>query len=99
MRWLDLYIDQLHRSSSEWTAPMRRLEDFGPFGRVGSVANALLCAGLGVVFVVMGFSGQPFGAAPVILPIALEVVFVRICIRAFRGDFDLVPDDEAGSDQ
>lgn len=93
MRWLDWMIDFGYTNSPGWVGGA--LADLGPYGRVGSVVNVLVCAGIGVALVVTGLSGSAFGVAPALFAAALEVVFVRTCIRAFRGDFDLAADDEA----
>lgn len=86
MRWLDVYIDRMRESTATWTGGF--VAELGPYSRVGSVVNVLMCAGIGVAFLVTGLGGGSFGLAPLIIPIALEMLFVRVCVRAFRGDFD-----------
>jgi hypothetical protein len=84
MRWLDRYIDGMYANAWKIGA----LAAFGPFGRLGSIVNVLICAGIGILLVGMGLNGQGFGFAALAFPIALEIVFLRTCFRAFRGDFD-----------
>jgi hypothetical protein len=98
VRWLDVYIDHLHHSSMAlmgWP-----LVNLGPFSGIGATANVIICgtAALGALWT--GITGQP-AVYPVAAVLGVfEVVFVRVCVRAFRGDFDgfvldsAEPDDE-----
>lgn len=81
-----MYIDHLHQSSLErWVGP--RL-DIGPFSRIGSVFNVVVCAAIGAGSLWTGVTGQAPAYFVVIFTGVLEVIFVRVCVRAFRGDFD-----------
>lgn len=96
MRWIDLIIDRGHNQFSSMSVGSRL--DFGPYSRVGSVFNVVFCAGL-TVFGIWGWvTGDPGAAGGGIAAIgaALEVIFVRTCMRAFRGDFDdfVIPSDD-----
>ena len=95
MRWLDAFIDFSHQAFSDSTVGSRL--DFGPYSRVGAVFNVVLCAGLAAVVLWTALTDQPPGYGGVIFLGVLEVLFVRVCIRAFRGDFDdfvIPPDDD-----
>lgn len=97
VRWLDTFIDYSHQTVADRTVGSRF--DFGPYSRAGSVANVVLCAIFAVVCIVTGANGTTLpGYGGAIFLGALEVVFVRICLRAFRGDFEAIvldPDDDA----
>jgi hypothetical protein len=78
---LDRYIDRMHRSTS--TAGGR----FGPFGAVGALVNVVMCGALGA----FGAFGVVRGDAPwffLLIAAFLETVFVRVAVRARRGDFE-----------
>ena len=78
---LDRYIDGMHRATFATGGR------FGPFGSIGSVINVVMCGALGA----FGIVGVVRGEAPLLfLLIAafLETVFVRVAIRARRGDFE-----------
>lgn len=95
VRWLDRYIDHTYRVSVEWTVGSRL--DFGPFSRIGSVFNVVFCAAAVIFTLWTGLTGQTAGFVAVAFLAVLEIVFVRVCFRAFRGDFDdfvLDPDDD-----
>lgn len=90
-----MFIDYSHQALAETTVGSRL--DIGPYSRVGSVFNVILCAGLAGVFLWTALNEQPPGYGGVIFLGVLEVIFVRVCIRTFRGDFDdfvLAPDDD-----
>lgn len=90
-----MFIDVSHQAFADSTVGSRI--DVGPYTRVGSVFNVVLCAGLAVFFLWTGLNGKPPSYGGVIFLAMLEVLFVRVCIRAFRGDFDDVvpaPDDQ-----
>jgi hypothetical protein len=86
VRWLDVYIDHLHQSSTEWTVGSRL--DLGPFSRIGAVANVVICGSIAIVALWTGIAGQSPTYLVAVFPGVLEVFFVRVCVRAFRGDFD-----------
>jgi len=93
-----MFIGYSHQAFSDSTVGSRL--DFGPFTRIGSVFNVALCAGLAVVFLWTGLNDQSPGYGGVIFLSALEVLFVRVCVRTFRGDFDdavLADDDDEDS--
>jgi hypothetical protein len=97
VRWLDLYIDHLHQSSMKWG--VGSLLDLGPFSRVGSVGNVIICGAIGVGTLLTGITGQPEAYAVAGVAALLDVVFVRVCVRAFRGDFDeFVLDSDEGEE-
>lgn len=81
---LDNFIDKMAKS---FPPVPGRDPRFGPFGTVGSLTNVVLGAALLVFSIVAGITSQPayfvLGAAAVVV----EIVFVRIMMRARRGDF------------
>lgn len=103
MRWLDLYIDGMHRSSVAWGVGSRIA--IGPFSRVGSIINVVFCAVVAVGGLWAGITGQAPGFVTAAFASVIEVVLVRICIRAFRGDFEDfvldpdVPDGDVSDDE
>jgi hypothetical protein len=100
VRWLDLIIDLGYQQFSSTSVSSRF--DFGPYSLVGSVFNVVFSAGLIVVGIWGWVSGElgDGGAGLAALGAALEVIFVRTCVRAFRGDFDdfVVPSDDDEQD-
>ena len=86
VRWLDWYIDGIQRSAL--TGALGRLHEVGPFGRIGSVINVAFVAVAGVAGLVTGFTGASPGFAFAVFAVVFEIVFVRVAVRAFRGDFD-----------
>ena len=82
---IDNYIDRL--AASGMSTVRGRLAKFGPFGRVGSIFNVVFCGLLVVFGLVLGFMGEPTGFF-LSVGIVMEIVFVRVAIRARRGDFD-----------
>lgn len=97
MRWLDWYIDGIDRGT--FSMSLGGLGGLGPFGRVGAIFNVVVAGGLTIVGLVLGFVGEYPGFGLAVIGAALEVVFVRIAVRAFRGDFDefvLDPDEGDG---
>jgi len=94
-----MFIDYNHQVLAERTVGSRL--DIGPYSRVGAVFNVILCGGLAGVFLWTALTDQPPGYGGVIFASALEVIFVRVCIRTFRGEFDefvLSPDDDDDDD-
>ncbi len=88
MKWLDLYIDGIHDGIQRW-APMNALTvAVGPFSVVGSLINALFCGVLFVGGASMLVIGEGLGLPMLVVAAAMEVVFVRVHVRARRGDFD-----------
>ena len=90
-----MVIDFSHQAFAQNTVGSRL--DTAPYTRIGSVFNVVFCAGLAVFFLWTGLNDKPPGYVGMIFPALLEVIFVRVCIRAFRGDFDdfvLAPDDD-----
>jgi hypothetical protein len=93
-----MYIDHLYLSSMERMVGCRL--NLGPFSRIGATANVIICgtAALGALWT--GITGQSAVYVVAARLGVFEVVFVRVCIRAFRGDFDefvldsTEPDDE-----
>jgi hypothetical protein len=86
VRWLDVYIDHLHHSSTELMVGCRL--NLGPFSRIGATANLIICGTAALVALWTGITGQ--WAVYVVAAVlgVFEMVFVRVCVRAFRGDFD-----------
>jgi hypothetical protein len=95
MSWLDRYIDWTYQSYSETTVGSL-LPDFGPFSRLGSIANILVCVLFVGVTLWTGFTGSPFWLGATIFAAAIGIVLVRVCFRAFRGDFEdfVIPSDD-----
>src|SRR5215207_3519839 len=90
-----MFIDYSHLLVADKSVGSRL--DFGPYSRAGSVANVILCAAFAVICLATGLTGVAPGYGAAILLGVLEVFFVRVCVRAFRGDFEefvLSPDDE-----
>ena len=85
VRWLDAYIDGM-RNRIERMSPRPVLP--GPFSRGGSIINAIVCTLIGVFGIASAFDGRPAAVGMIVPVVFLEIVFVRICIRAQRGDFD-----------
>ncbi|MFT4284374.1 MAG: hypothetical protein QM598_06010 [Protaetiibacter sp.] len=86
MRWLDAYIDGLHKTLPA-AAPTR---SFGPFSVVGSFVNIVVCS----IVVVAGFAfavQQPAALSVALVGLAMLAVFIRVHVRARRGDFDIPP--------
>jgi uncharacterized membrane protein len=96
MRWLDVYIDHLHQSIMERMVGCRL--NLGPFSRIGATANVVICGTMAIVALWTGISGQSAAHAVAAVASVMEVVFVRVCVRAFRGDFDEFVLDSAESD-
>lgn len=95
MRWLDLYLDGMHRSAFMVSGSL------GPFGRIGAVANVVFAGVLLVAGVVLGITSQPPGFGVALVAAVLELVFLRVAFRTFRGDFEefvLDPDDDPDDD-
>lgn len=93
-----MYIDHLYQSTMERIFGSRSL-DLGPFSRIGGVGNVVICGVIGVVALWSGITGQPAAHGGAVIAGAMEVMFVRVCIRAFRGDFDeFVPDSTEPND-
>jgi hypothetical protein len=95
VKWLDLFIDGMHRNAFMNAAGS--LWELGPVARIAAVANVVIAGAVLVVGVVTGIAGQAPGFGLAAFGVALEVVFVRVCVRTFRGDFDpyvLAPDDD-----
>lgn len=91
MKWLDSAIDALRRSTLRLSPSHLQwmLDAFGPYSRVGSIVNAVICGGLAVfATVLLAVSGQPEAIIFLVLGSVLWLVFVRIAVRANRGDFD-----------
>jgi hypothetical protein len=93
VKWLDVYIDHEHHRSMELMGGSRW--HLGPFSRIGATANVIICgtAALGALW--EGITGE--SAVYVVAAVlgVFEVVFVRVCVRAFRGDFDAFVLDSA----
>ncbi|MEQ1736949.1 MAG: hypothetical protein ABL886_11180 [Rhodoglobus sp.] len=81
---LDKFIDKMAASSR--VAPGRDPK-FGPFGSVGSTTNVVLGAVLLVFSVAAGLTSTPVYFVLTAAAAAMEFVFVRIMVRARRGDF------------
>lgn len=80
---IDAFIDQLHGRVS-----LIATTRFGPFSRAGSILNVVIC-GLLVIFMVASVvNGSPAAITGVVIGLVLGALFVRISIRALRGDFD-----------
>jgi len=86
VRWLDLFIDYLHLSYADRAVGVRF--DIGPFSRVGSMFNALVSVALGAITLWTGITGETTAYIGAVVAGVLAVTFVRVCVRAFRGDFD-----------
>lgn len=96
MSWLDALIDGMRRMTYRllpWS-PFGLVTSLGPFSRVGSIGNVVICSGLVVTSVVVGVADEPFAVATLLPTALMEAVFVRIAIRAWRGDFDALPEDD-----
>lgn len=90
MRWLDAVIDLGYAASIR-----SRLDVIGPYSRIGSVANVVLCAAIAAIIVWVVRDGSPAGYGYLVFVGLVQVPLVRICVRAFRGDFDgVVPDED-----
>lgn len=81
-----MFIDYSHLAFADRTVGSRF--DFGPYSRAGSAANVILCAAFAVVCFWTGLNVAPPGYVGAVLLGGLEVVLVRVCMRAFRGDFE-----------
>ena len=78
---LDRYIDGMHRATFATGGR------FGLFGSIGSVMNIAICAALGA----FGLIGVVSGEVPwffLLIVAFLGTVFVRVAVRARRGDFE-----------
>lgn len=82
VRWLDDYIDQMRE----------RLPLFGavspPFTRIGSIFNAVMSSAGVAVFVYLALTDSPFFLVFSLGAAALATTFIRIAVRAQRGDFE-----------
>lgn len=99
MKWLDRYIDYTHQRHVDRTVGIRL--EIGPFSRIGSIFNVVVCGALGAFTLWMGITGQTPGYVVAIFAGVMEIIFVRVCVRTFRGDFaDFVldPPDIEGND-
>lgn len=78
---IDRFIDSL-------AAQLAGSRGVGPFNRYGAIVNVVICGALVGLTLWMGFTESPSSFGVAVVGIALEVLFVRIMIRAWRGDFD-----------
>lgn len=81
-----MYIDWVYQSYVNRSVGSRL--DIGPFSRIGATFDVVFCGAVGVITLWTGITGQVPGYAVAIVAGVLEIVFVRVCIRSFRGDFD-----------
>ena len=84
MKWLDAYIDGMRRG----TARMNVMPAVGPFSRGGSLVNVIMCSAITLFGMWFALTETTFAVFFVLIGLALTAVFVRIHIRARRGDFD-----------
>jgi hypothetical protein len=72
----------------------------GPYSRVGSIVNAVFCSvmvlGGGTIALLSGEVPIPFLVVWLGIGVFLMVTFIRIAIRARRGDYDKYRDGGRG---
>lgn len=88
MRWIDAYIDGIHRATGSSLGRLVLLDGLGPFSRIGSIVNIVFAAFLVILGAFIVVSGQLAGLAVLVAGGLLLTVFIRIGVRTHRGEFD-----------
>ena len=89
MKWLDDYIDRMYERESQRKRPAWAGKVPPQFTRPGSIFNAVVSSAL-VVFAVITSLTRPgfeIGLFVAAIGLALAVIFIRIAVRVFLGDF------------
>jgi phosphatidylglycerophosphate synthase len=72
----------------------------GPYSRVGSIVNAVFCSAMvlggGTFALLSGEVPIPFLVVWLAIGVFLMVTFIRIAIRAHRGDYDRYRGEKSG---
>lgn len=80
VRWADAYTDRLREHAPGRSGWM--------FSRHVAAANVVVCAAVAFVGVVAMIDAQWFGIPLLLLGGVVGAYWVRVAVRAFRGDFD-----------
>jgi len=82
MKWLDDYIDRMRER-------MTYIKPVNPqFTRIGAIFNAVVSSAIVAFGISFGINQSPFGFVFALAASAMAAMFIRIAVRALRGDFD-----------
>ena len=86
VKLLDAFINGIYLN--HLTSENRLTYTFGPFSLAGSLMNVIVCSALVVGAVAIGLQQPGVGLfIPAAIGVLLLVVFIRVHVRARRGDF------------
>lgn len=98
MKLLDAFINGIYLN--HLTSENRLTYAFGPFSIVGSLVNVIVCSALVVGAVVIGFQQPGIGfVIPAVIGVVVLAVFIRVHVRARRGDFIIGGDETDESEE
>jgi len=98
VKLLDAFIDGIYLN--HLTSENRLTYTFGPFSLVGSLMNVIVCCALVVGASVIGFQQSGIGFfIPAAIGVVLLTVFIRVHVRARRGDFIIDGDETDESEE
>jgi len=81
LRLIDDFIDRMHSGVGGSRG------EFGPFGSIGSVINVIFCGAMGAFATIQALTGKNVPAFFPLVFVPLELLFIRVALRARRGDF------------
>jgi hypothetical protein len=98
VKLLDAFINGIYLN--HLTSDNRLTYTFGPFSLAGSLTNVIVCSALVVGAVVIGFQQPGIGLfIPAAIGVVLLPVFIRVHVRARRGDFIIDGDETDESEE
>ena len=89
MNWLNGYIDRMYERESQRKRPAWSGKVPPQFTRPGAIFNAVVSSVGTAGAIWFGFTQPPFGFGFLVAGVfgALAIVFIRVAVRVFRGDF------------
>lgn len=98
VKLLDAFVDGIYLN--HLTSENRLTYTFGPFSLAGSLMNVIVCCALVVGASVIGFQQSGIGFfIPAAIGVVLLAVFIRVHVRARRGDFIIDGDETDESEE